>query len=328
MRYAATRTGRRDFLIHAAATLALFPHVARAQTFTDKPITIVVPNVAGGAADLIGRSIAQHLSKHLKQTVIVDNVPGAGGLIALQKVLRAPPDGHTLLLANNDLVTTLIANPTAGYSLKNVVPLARLALTPLVLVARSSLEVRNLDDLVDLARASPGKLTVGVAGNTSIAAIAVTMIERSAGIKLRAVPYKGGAQALMDLAGGVIDMVVTSAPAALPQIGTGKIKAVGVLADKRLDVAPEIMAAGESRHLKGVHVDVWGGLVGPARMPAQASSAIQGALPDIFKDPAYQEEVRKRGDLVTPAMLGDEFAAYISNQEAHIREAGFIFKAE
>lgn len=328
MQFSSATSRRRNFLIGVAATLTLFPGWAGAQAFADKPMTIVVPNVAGGGADIVGRSIAKHLSMHLKQSVIVDNVPGAGGVIALQKVLRAPPDGHTLLLANNDLVTTLIATPNTGYSLKDVMPLARLALTPLVLVARAELEARNLDELVELARASPGKFTVGVTGSASIAAIAVAMIERSGNIKLRAVPYKGGSQALVDLAGGVIDLLVTSAPVVLPQLGAGKIKALGVLAEKRLAVAAEIPAAGESRYLKSVTVDVWGGLVGPAKMPAQASSAILAVLPDIFRDPAYQEDVRKRGDLITPPMLGNEFAAYMRQQEARVREISATLKVE
>lgn len=275
---------------------------------------------------MVGRSIAQHLSSRLKQTVVVENVPGAGGLLALQKVLRAAPDGHTLLLANNDLVTTLVANPNAGYSLKDLTPLARLALTPLVLIARSGLEVRNFDELVELARRAPGKLTVGATGNASVAVIAVAMIERSAGIKLQTIPYKGGAQALVDLASGVIDLLVTSAPVALPQVGSGKIKAIGILADKRLAVAPEIAAAGESRDLKGLRLDVWGGLIGPARMPTQAIAAIQRVLPDIFKDPAYQDEVHKRGDIVTPPMVGEEFAAYIRQEEARVREVSARLK--
>lgn len=320
---------RRELLLAAtSATLVLLPSLAYAQAFPDRPITLVVPNVAGGAADMVGRSFAQHLSRRLKQSVVVDNVPGAGGIIALQKVLRAPPDGHTLLLANNDLVTTLVANPNAGYSLKDVLPLARLALTPLVLIARSGLEARNLDELVDLARRSPGKLSVGATGTTSIAAIAVAMMERAAGIKFQTVSYKGGAQALVDLGSGVIDLLVTSAPLALAQVGTGKIKVLGVLAEKRLTVAPEIGAAGESRHLKGLNVDVWGGLVGPAKMPSHAVSAIQLVLPEIFKAPDYQEEVRRRGDLITPPMLGDEFAAYISHEDARVREVSSRLKME
>ena len=320
---------RRGFLLTAtAAALCPLPRLAGAQAFSDKAITIVVPNVAGGAADMIGRSIGQHLSKRLNQSVVVENAPGAGGLIALQKVLRAPPDGHTLLLANNDLVTTLVANPSAGYSLKDITPLARLALTPLVLVARSGLEARNFDELVELARRSPDKVTVGVTGTTSVAVIAVAMMERDTGIKLQTVNYKGGAQALVDLASGTIDLVVTSAPAALPHLGSGRLKAIGVLAEKRLAVAPEIQAAGESRQLKRVKIEVWGGLIGPARMPAQAISAIQRVLPDIFKDPAYQEEVRKRGDIVTPPMVGEDFAAYISQEEARVRQVSSRLKVE
>jgi tripartite-type tricarboxylate transporter receptor subunit TctC len=323
------RRRRRELLLVATSpALSLLPNFAYAQAFPEKTITLVVPNVAGGGADMVARSIAQQLSRRFKQSVVVENVPGAGGVLALQKVLRAAPDGHTLLLANNDLVTTLVASPNPGYSLKDVTPLVRLALTPLVLVARAGLEARNFDEMVDLARRSPGKLTAGTTGTTSIAAIAVAMMERTAGIKLQTVPYKGGAQALVDLAGGVIDLVVTAAPVGLAQVSSGKIKALGVLADKRLAVAPEVGSASESRQMKGLHVDVWAGLVGPAKMPVQAVSAIRGVLSDILKDPEYQEEVRKRGDLVTEPMLGEDFAGYIRQEEAKVREVSSRLKID
>jgi tripartite-type tricarboxylate transporter receptor subunit TctC len=201
-------------------------------------------------------------------------------------------------------------------------------LTPLALIARLGLEARSFDDIVAQARRAPGKLTVGVTGSASIAVIAVAMIERQAGIKLQTVSYKGGSQALVDLASGTIDLVVTAAPVALPQVVGGRIKAIGVLADKRLATAPEVPATGESRDLKGLNLHAWGGLVGPAKMPLPAVSAISRVLPDIFSDPAYQEEVRKRGDIITPPTVGYDFTDFLRNEEAHVRAVRASLKFE
>lgn len=191
-------------VVHALLCAAVFhatSPVAIAQVgYPDKPITLVVPNAAGGAADNLARSLAEELSRRLGQSVVVENHGGASGAIGAQRVLRSPADGYTLLFGTtSDMVVTPIVNRSAGYTARDFTPIARVGVTPMTFVARPGLGVSTLDQLVALAKQKPNGLTVGSTGNASLQAFAAVALQRAAGIDLLGVPYKGGAPLMLSL---------------------------------------------------------------------------------------------------------------------------------
>ena len=185
----ASRISRRAWIATLASTL---PVLATAQApYPDRPITLVVPNAAGGAADNLARSVADELGKRLKQSVVVENLGGASGAIAAQKVLHAAPDGYTLLFGTtSDMVVTPIANRAAGYAAKDFTPIGKVGTTPMTLVARPNLGVSTADQMAALAKQKPNGLSIGTTGNASLQAFAAVALQRAAGIDLLGVPYK------------------------------------------------------------------------------------------------------------------------------------------
>ncbi len=326
----ARHPGRRRLL--AAATLAslgLRAPRAAASDARDRPITLVVPNAAGGAADNLARSLAVELARHLGQPVIVENIGGASGALGAQRVLRSAPDGQTLLFGTtSDMVVTPIANRAAGYSVRDFTPIAKVGVTPMTLSARPELGVRHIDELVALARQRPNGLSVGTTGNASLQAFAVQALQRAAGIDLLGVPYKGGAPLLNDLLAGQIDLGVMTLPAALGQVRAGKLVMLGLLSAERHASAPDLPTVNESRSVRGVSVEIWAALAGPPGLPAAVVERLNRAVQAALTDPAYSERRARSGDVTVPPAPAAAFGAFLLAEDERYRALATGLKLE
>ena len=294
---------------------------ARADTkYPEKPITLVVANAAGGATDNLARAFAEELSARVGQPVIVENIGGASGALGAQRVLRAAPDGYTLLFGTtSEMIVTPIANRSAGYTPKDFTPVGKVGVTQMVLVTRPGLGASSVDQLVAMAKGKPNGLSVGTAGNVSLQAFGAVAFQRAAGIDLLGVPYKGGAPMVTDLLAGQVDLGVTTVPTVLQHIRAGKLVALGVLSDKRAAVAPDIPTVNESAAVKGVNIEIWAALAGPPRLPAPVVDVLSRALQALLTDKAFIERRAKNGDQTPPFEPAADFARYIAAEEQRYR---------
>ena len=309
-----------------AFAVALAP---AAHAWPDKPITLVVPNPAGGAADNLARGFAEEMSKRLKQTVVVENVGGASGALGAQKVLRASADGYTLIFGNtSDMVVTPIANPSAGYATRDFTPVALVGLTPMALVARPGLGITHIDQLVAQAKARPNGLTVGTTGATSFQAFSTVALQKAGGIDLLAVPYKGGAPLATDLLGGQIDLAVMAMPGAMPHVRAGKLTLLGLLVDKRLPSAPELPTVNEGAAVKGVTMQIWAGIGGPPGLPAPVVETLNATVRDILLDKDFNERRIRNGDLPVTPISAAEFGRFLAAEVDKFRALATGMKLE
>ncbi|MBB4223816.1 tripartite tricarboxylate transporter substrate binding protein [Variovorax guangxiensis] len=267
---------RRHAALAVAATLCA---AAFAQDkYPSKPITLVVPQTAGGANDAIARVVAQRLSEQMGQSVIVDNRPGAGGTVATAALARAKHDGYTLLLTADSahvVGPALYKNP--GFdAVKDFEPIAPVATAGYVLVANPSFPANNVAELIAQAKAHPGQYTIASAGNGTLNHLIGEMLQKQAGIQLRHVPYKGSAAAATDVVGGQVPLSVQSLPSVMGFIKAGKLKVLGVVNAKRVAALPDVPTIGET--LKGFGEAPWYALFAPAGTPAPIVAQLQAEV--------------------------------------------------
>ena len=299
------------------------------QPFPDRPIILVVPNAAGGAADGLARAVAEQLSRQLAQPVVVENIGGASGALGAQRVLRAAPDGHTLLFGTtSDMVVTPIANRGAGYTVRDFSPIAQVGVTPMTLVARAGGPVGNAEQLVALARQRPNGLSVGTTGTASLQAFAAVAMQRTAGIDLLGVPYKGGAPLLNDLLAGQLDLGLITLPAALPQVRAGKLTMLGVLSAARAATAPDLPTLGETPAFKGVTVEIWAAIAGPKGLPAPVVERLSQAIRTVLEDREFSERRARQGDMTVPHRSPAEFTAFLAAEDSRYRVLATGLKLE
>src|SRR5450631_1971436 len=268
-----------------AAALVLASSTARAQTYPSRQITLIVPFAAGGSNDVVGRAIGKKLSETWGQPVVVENRPGAGGMIGTAAVAAAPPDGYTLLLVSS----TFTINPAIKKSMpfdtiKDFTPVAFIARSPLLLTASNKLPVKSAGELLALARSKPGQITYASSGLGSINQIAAELIALSSGASFTHVPYKGGALALNDLVGGHIDIYVSSLPQVLQLALSGQVKPLAVTSGRRTALLPDVPTLAESG-IAGIDLSSWWGIVGPAGMPAEIVNALNMEIGKMLTSP-------------------------------------------
>lgn len=267
---------------------------AIAADYPERPIRLVVASAVGGGLDFVARIVAPRVGAKLGQPVVVDNRGGAAGLVGTELVAKAPPDGYTLLLVFANFATYPSLQKKLSFDpMKDLVPVANLATSPLVLVVPPSLHVRSVGDVIALAKrdktlnfASPG---VGSMGH-----LAAELFQSMAGVKMTHIPYKGGGPAIAALLGGQVQMYFSTPPAALAQIKAGKLIGVGVTGRTRAAFAPDIPTIAESG-LPGYDVNGWVGLFAPAGTPKAVIDAVSTAFDDAVKDAAVQESFSKEG---------------------------------
>ena len=307
------------------ACIATFSLPALAQqNFPVRPIRVVVPYTPGGITDTVTRIVAQELAKAVNQTVLVDNRPGANSILGVDIVSKAAPDGYTLAsviaahAANQTLYTKLPYD-----SIKSFAPVSLLVTAPLIVTVTNSLPVKDAKDLVALAKAKPGSLTFGSSGIGAAAHLVTELLMITTGIKLTHVPYKGTAPALLDLTAGQIQILLDVPSSMLPHVRAGRIKAIGMASEKRVQTAPEIPTLTES----GVPVvgGTWVGWLAPAGAPKAAVDKLSGEIQTIFK----RQDVRDRLVQIGIDPVGSsaaEFDKFLRNEVAKwakvIKEAG------
>lgn len=292
---------------------ALSPGVAVAQDYPTKPIRVVVGFPPGGGADFVARLVAQKLGDVINQQVIVDNRAGANGIIATEMVAKSAPDGYTLLLG---VSATHAINPSVYAKLpydavKDFVPVSELALTPLILVVHPSLPVKNVEDLIKLAKAKPGELNFASAGTGNVTHLAAELFRSMTATNMVHVPYKGSAPAIVDLMAGQVTMYFDTMPSSLPHVRSGKLKALAVTSAKRSLAAPEIPTVAESG-VPGFETSSWFGVFAPANTAQTVIAALHRELSKALTTADSVDRMKGQGlDPVvnTPA----EFAAVIKN---------------
>ncbi|MEN5160972.1 Bug family tripartite tricarboxylate transporter substrate binding protein [Achromobacter spanius] len=307
-------------ILAAAAALAFAASspLHAADLPANRPITLIVPFAAGGGVDGMGRLLAERLRSELPQGVVVENKPGASGMLGAAAVVRAAPDGATLLLgsAGETAINPLVFKTKMQYQPdKDLAPIALIARVPNVLVANPKLPVASVEQLVAYGRAHPDKLTYATSGVGNPQHLNGELLQSLAGIKMVHVPYKGAAAQLVDVAAGSVDLTFVSLAGALPFIKSGKVKPLAVTSAKRASFAPDIPALAEYAPLKDYALENWFGVFVPAGTPPQVQQKLAAAIDRALKDEKFVASIRELGGEVQP-MSQDAFRAFIKAQTA------------
>ena len=297
-----TRLPRRAALGALTATaLLLSPaatQVAFAQAWpTAKPITLVVGYPPGGSTDLTARTLGAELSRKLGQTVVIENVGGAGGTIGAQKVASAAPDGYTLLLgSNNEMAISKLVSAAAKYDpLRDFTPIGLVASQPMVLVASTKSGVKTTDEFIKTAKANPGKFSYGSSGVGTALNLAGEMVKEASGTFVVHIPYRGVAPLANDLLGGQLDFGVFVLSSGLPHIKSGKVVALGITEAKRSAAAPGVPTLSEHPLLKNVDISSWFGLWAPAGLPAAVNQKLSQALSESLASADLRKKFEDSG---------------------------------
>ncbi len=303
-----TKLTRKTFLM-AAVALACGSAMAQAPWQPTKTITIVVPFTAAGSNDIIARGIANEMSQSLKVSVVVDNKPGAGGMLGAGLVAKAPPDGYTIMLGSSSLTIGMALKTTNSFDYrKDLTPIALAASGPMMLVTSNKSPANSPKEFIALAKASPGKLTYGSSGIGSLPHLGTELMSIAGGFQLLHVPYKGGAPILNDLMGGQIELYLGSMPQVLPLIRAGKIKPIAVTSAKRFPLVPDIPAMSEA--LPGFSFDLWWGVYGPGNMPREIVTRLNAEINKALQSDSIRKFAESEGvtpGALTPAQFSDKF---------------------
>jgi tripartite-type tricarboxylate transporter receptor subunit TctC len=280
----------------AAATVAILAisSVASAQSFPSKPVHLLVPYPAGGAVDVLTRTLGDVVAKTWGQTVIVENRPGAGGVIASQALVAAPADGYTLIVVASGHATNPFLYPKLPYdTFKDFTPISLLASSPNILLVRADSPFKTLADVIAQAKAKPGSLSLAHAGNGTSTHLAGELLKSLAKVDIAAIPYKGGAPAINDLLGGQIPLSINNGPESVGQIAAGTVRALAVTTARRAPFLPDVPSMGET--VAGYDTEVWWGLLGPANMPPDLVAKLSRDFVDALNNATVKERLTKLG---------------------------------
>ena len=303
-------------MILAAGCAVLFASGLQAQGYPSRPVRVVVPLVPGGNLDIVARAISQRLAEGLGQQFIVENRPGASSLVGTQFVAKAAPDGYTLLVIANTFtaVPAVIANP--GYdAVKDFTGVTMTCKVAQVLVVSPALPVKTVKDLIALAKARPGELSYGSSGNGSTGHFAAELFNQKAGLKMLHVPYKGNAQALIDIVAGQVMMMYDQVSTSAPLVNAGKLRALAVTSKTRSNLFPGVPTIDEAG-VKGYEAITFNGLLAPAGTPREALARIQSEVAKAVAVPALHNTFLERGIDLVASSSPDEFTTYVRNEVA------------
>jgi tripartite-type tricarboxylate transporter receptor subunit TctC len=274
---------------------------ARAQAFPAKPVTIIVPFSAGGPLDTLCRILAEPMQASLGQSVVIDDITGAGGAIGITRVARSAPDGYTLISGNQGSHITLGAmQPVSFDLLRDFAPVALFATTSQLVLVRNSLPVASLRELLAWVRANPGKVTDGGGGYGTVAHTSLLFFQQLSGTSVQFVPYRGASAALQDLMAGQIDMMIDQPSNSLPQVQAGKVRALAVTAPTRLAAAPDIPTTDEAG-LPGFYTSVWQAMWVPRGTSDAVVETLNKAVRGALADPKVQQRFADLGQEIPPA---------------------------
>ena len=297
-------------LVMAAAT-------CHAQDFPSKPLRIVVGYPPGGVNDIIGRVVAQKLSEAWGQQAIVDNRPGASGVIGIEMVARAAPDGHTLGVASlSPLVFSRFAYAKLPYdSITDLAPLTTLAMTPMLIAVHPSVPARSVKELIALTKAQPGKLDFAISGTGGMTHLVIELLRSTAGVQLQTVPYKGATPALNDTLAGHVQGMVEAFPALSPLVKQGRLRAIAVTSEKRNPLLPQVPSSAE-QGLPYLVVANWFGFVAPARTPRPIVEKLHATLAKMPSQPDVKERFDALGLEPMTMASPDAFGGFLKSEIA------------
>jgi len=304
---------RRRFLqlTAGAAALPTMTQLARAQTFPSRPVRIIVGNTAGGSTDIVARLIGQRLSERLGQPFIVENRPGASGNIAAEATVRAPADGHTLLLISSTNAANVTLFENLNFDLtRDLAPVAAITRGHLVLQLNPSVPARSVPELIAYARAHPGKLSFASVGSGSTPHLAGVLFAMMAGVDMIHVPYRGGGHALTDLMGGQVQLMITNLPA-IEHNQAGKLRALAVTTATRSEAMPGLPAIGE--FVRGYEASVWFGISAPKHTPTEIIDTLNKTINSALTDPKIKERLTDFGGTAL-SLSPTEFGKLISDE--------------
>ena len=319
---------RRTLIACGAALLAAGPAMADdAASYPNKPVTIVVGYPAGGSTDLVGRLVANEIEKHLGQTVIVENLGGAGGAIGAQKVANAKPDGYTLLVgANNESAIANMINKSIKYKISDFTPIGVVASQPMVLVASQKAGVKNTEAFYQAVKANPAKFSYGSSGVGTALHLAGEMMKDQAQIDMQHVPYRGVPALTNDVLGNNIEYGVFVLSSGLPLIKAGKVQAIATTEAKRYAATPDIPALAEHPAFKNVDINSWFAMMGPANMPAPVVAKIKEALNKTMAAPEFRKKMEDAGAQVMDSQI--DASQYINGEIAKYQKIIDVAKIE
>ena len=317
-------SSRRRAVVIAAVALAL-PSFSVLAQLTDKPLRIVLPLSAGSTVDAVARTMSNALAKASGQPVIVENLPGAGGVTGTMQLVRAPKDGMTLgMVSNNHVVNPSLYKSMPFDSIKDITPITVIGTSPFVLVVHSSVPAKDLKELIALAKAKPGTLNYGSSGNGTVLHLAAELFKSEAGIDIKHIPYKGTGPMMNDLLGGQVQMAFTSTSVAAPHIKTGAIRPIAISTQSRSGLLPDVPTFAE-QGLKNYDFGGWIAVIAPAGVPApivaKRYSEIKAALasPEV-KDWLAAQDFKVVAD--TPDATLPFFQSELVKHSKLVKESG------
>ena len=313
-------------LLGAAFAAALSAGPAVAETYPSRYVTMIVPYAPGGSVDAVARVVAQKVGDKLGQSLLVDNVAGAGGIVGTQKASTAAPNGYTLLFSveSTMAIAKLVSPNTVQYdSQRDFVPITLIGSSPLVLAGKTSLPASNIAELMQLLRESPGKYNYATSGVGTSLHVAGEMINQQGHVAMVHVPYRVGSQMVTDLVGQQIDLALLPLVMALPNYQSGSLKAFGVTEPTRSPVAPDIPSLAEYPDLKAVDVTVWFGLFAPAKTDAAIVGRLHDATVAALQEPDMRAKLTEMG-LRIVGNTPDEFRSFLAEE---IQKFAVVVKA-
>ena len=292
---------RRQFLHLASGAVALpaLSRIASAQTYPTRPVRLVVGFAAGQAIDILARLIAQSLSERFGQQFIVENRPGGGGNIATEAVVRAPPDGYTLLaVGSNNMINATLYEKLNFDFIRDIALVASIYRVPQVMEVNPSFPAKTLPELIAYAKANPGKINFASAGNGSVAHVTAELFKMMAGVNMQHVPYRGAAPALTDLLGGQVHLMFDNMPSSIEHIRAGRLRPLAVTATARLEGLPDVPTVAD--FLPGFETSAWAGIGAPKNTPAEIIGQLNRETNATLADPKLKTRVADLGGMVFP----------------------------
>ncbi len=304
----------------AIVALLSLPMTAFGQAYPAKPIRLVVPYAPGGATDVLARPIAQKLSEQVGQPVIVENRPGANATIGADHVARSPADGHTFMLGSIIHYMVPFFSKNVPYDpVRDFTLLAQVAVVPNILAVNPSLPIHSVKDLIEYAKKAGTKLHYGTTGTGSTHHLGGVLLAQTAGIPLEHVPYKGGAPAILDILSGSIPLVILTATTIMPQVKNGKLRALGLIENRRFALVPGVPTIGET--VPGYAVpDTWFGFLGPAGMPRPIVERLNAELRKAVQDADVRQRIENLGMVPTGTDNADQVLANVKAEVETIRK--------
>ena len=282
----------RMFIAAIGLFIAVSPAQAQ-QTYPTKPIRLIVPFAPGGGTDITARMLAQKLTESFKQTVIVDNRAGGGGIIGIESAVRAQPDGYTMILVTTGYTTNAALNKLAYDPVNDVAPIGMVGETGFVVTVHPSLPTKSVKELIAYDKASPGKINYGSAGTGGITHIATELLNNMAGTKMTHITYKGGAPALNDLLGGQIQLFLAGMPPVMPHVKANRLRAIAITSARRSSTAPDIPTVGET--VPGYEAVLWFAVLGPKALSKGIVTRWNKEIDRIVQLPEMKERMANDG---------------------------------